>query len=61
MRYPYLPPPQRSLLVVVEVEREARQLLRDLAGLGLPLPPSPALYGRPLLHALPDPPEPEAG
>jgi hypothetical protein len=44
--------------VVVQVEREARALLAELAALGEPLPAAPAVYGRPVLYAVSAPLEP---
>lgn len=38
--------------VVVQVEREARALLAELAALGEPLPAAPAVYDRPVLYAV---------
>jgi hypothetical protein len=47
-------------LPVVQVEREARELLRALAAQGEQLPSAPTVYGRPVLHAVTaPPPEPE--
>jgi len=37
---------------VVQVEREARALLAELAALGEPLPAAPTVYGRPVLYAV---------
>lgn len=38
--------------VVVQVEREARALLAELAAMGQPLPAAPTVYGRPVLYAV---------
>jgi hypothetical protein len=43
---------------VVQVEREARALLADLAAMGEPLPAAPSIYGRPVPYAVPALPEP---
>ncbi len=44
--------------VVVQVEREARALLAELAALSEPLPAAPTIYGRPVLYAVSAPLEP---
>ena len=44
--YPTAPIP------VIQVEREARALLGELAAMGEPLPAVPTVYGRPVLHAV---------
>lgn len=52
-------PGQPASPPIVQVEREARELLHVLAAAGEPLPDAPAFHGRPLLYAAPAPPEPE--
>lgn len=46
------PAPRSASLPVVQVEREARELLRALAAMGEQLPSAPTVYGRPVLHAV---------
>jgi len=55
------PPDQPASPPIIQVEREARALLADLAATGELLPAAPTIYGRPVLHAiaaLPPAPEP---